>query len=35
MERITSATIFKSFDGKVFMSENGCREYERERELFE
>ena len=28
MERITSATIFKSFDGKVFMSENECKEYE-------
>lgn len=34
MERITSATIFKSFDGKVFMSENECREYERERENY-
>lgn len=34
MEKITSATIFKSFDGKLFISENDCREYERVRENY-
>lgn len=31
MEIITSATIFKAFDGKVFTSEKECMEYERKR----
>lgn len=31
MEKITSATIFKAFDGKVFISEKECMEYERKR----
>ncbi|MFC2812226.1 MAG: hypothetical protein ACFN4S_00185 [Prevotella conceptionensis] len=31
METITSATIFKAFDGKIFTSENECKEYEAKR----
>lgn len=31
MEIITSATIFKAFDGKIFESETKCKEYERQR----
>ena len=34
MEMITSATIFKSFDGKIFMSEIECKEYEKKRKEF-
>ena len=34
MEMITSATIFKSFDGKIFVSEVECREYEKKRKEF-
>lgn len=34
MERITSATIFKAFDGKIFFSEKECREYEDNRKIF-
>ena len=32
MEIITSATVFKAFDGKIFTSENECKEYESKRE---
>lgn len=34
MEIITSATIFKAFDGKIFTSENECKEYEKKRKVF-
>ena len=34
MEIITSATIFKAFDGKIFTSENECKEYEKKRKEF-
>ena len=34
MEKITSATIFKSFDGKIFTSETECKEYEKQRKKF-
>lgn len=34
MEMITSATIFKSFDGKIFTSEKDCKEYEKHRKEF-
>lgn len=34
MEIITSATIFKAFDGKIFTSENECKEYEKKRKDF-
>lgn len=34
MEIITSATIFKSFDGKIFTSEKDCKEYEKQRKEF-
>lgn len=34
MERITSATIFKAFDGTIFESETKCREYEKKRKEF-
>lgn len=34
MEIITSATIFKAFDGKIFESETKCKEYERQRKEF-
>lgn len=34
MEIITSATIFKAFDGKIFKSETKCKEYERQRKEF-
>lgn len=34
MEMITSATIFKSFDGKIFASETECQEYEKQRKEF-
>lgn len=34
MEVITSATIFKSFDGKIFTSEKDCKEYEKHRKEF-
>lgn len=34
MEMITSATIFKAFDGKIFTSEKECREYEKKRKDF-
>ena len=29
MEKITSATIFKAFDGKIFTSETECKKYEK------
>jgi hypothetical protein len=33
MEKITSATIFKAFDGKkIFTSEAECKEYEKKTE---
>lgn len=34
MEIITSATIFKAFDGKIFTSEKECGEYEKKRKDF-
>ena len=34
MEKITSATIFKAFDGKIFTSEAECKEYEKQRKEF-
>lgn len=34
MEMITSAKIFKSFDGKIFTSEKDCKEYEKQRKEF-
>ena len=34
MEIITSAVIFKAFDGKIFESENKCKEYEKNRKEF-
>lgn len=34
MEIITSATIFKAFDGTIFESEAKCKEYEKERKEF-
>lgn len=34
MEMITSATIFKAFDGKIFQSEIECREYYKSRKEF-
>lgn len=34
MKMITSATIFKSFDGKIFASETECKEYEKQRKEF-
>lgn len=34
MEKITSATIFKSFDGKIFTSESECERYEKQRKEF-
>lgn len=34
MEIITSATIFKAFDGKIFTSETECKEYEKQRKEF-
>ena len=34
MKRITSATIFEAFDGKIFTSEKECREYEKKRKDF-
>lgn len=34
MEIITSATIFKAFDEKIFESETKCKEYERQRKEF-
>lgn len=34
MEKITSATIFKAFDGKIFTSEDECKEYEKQRKEF-
>lgn len=34
MEKITSATIFKAFDGKIFTSESECKEYEKQRKEF-
>lgn len=34
MEKITSATIFKAFDGKIFTSEAECKEYEKRRKEF-
>ena len=34
MEIITSATIFKSFDGEIFISEKECKEYEKQRKEF-
>lgn len=34
MEIITSATIFKSFDGEIFTSEKECKEYEKQRKEF-
>ncbi len=34
MEMITSATIFKAFDGTIFESEIKCKEYEKKRKEF-
>lgn len=34
MERTTSATIFKAFDGTIFESETKCKEYEKKRKEF-
>ena len=34
MEIITSATIFKAFDGTIFESETQCTEYERRKNMF-
>lgn len=34
MEKITSATIFKAFDGKVFVSEDECKKHEKQRKEF-
>jgi putative transposase len=34
MEKITSATIFKAFDGKIFTSEAECKKYEKQRKGF-
>ena len=34
MEKITSATIFKAFDGKIFTSESECKEYEKQRKEY-
>ena len=34
MEKITSATIFKAFDGKIFTSEAECKEYEKQKKEF-
>lgn len=34
MEKITSATIYKAFDGKIFASEAECKEYEKQRKEF-
>lgn len=34
MEMITSATIFKAFDGTIFESEIKCKEYEKKRKDF-
>lgn len=34
MEKITSATIFKAFDGKIFTSEAECKKYEKQRKEF-
>ena len=34
MEIITSATIFKSFDGEIFTSEKECKECEKQRKEF-
>ena len=31
MEKITSATIFKAFDGKIFTSSSECERYEKQR----
>lgn len=34
MEKITLATIYKAFDGKIFVSEAECKEYEKQRKGF-
>lgn len=34
MEKITSATIFKAFDGKIFTSSSECERYEKQRKEF-
>ena len=34
MEKITSATIFKAFDGKIFASEDECKRYEKQKKEF-
>ena len=34
MEKITSATIFKAFDEKIFTSESECKEYEKQRKEY-
>ena len=34
MEKITLATIFKAFDGKIFTSETECKKYEEQRKEF-
>ena len=34
MKKITSATIFKAFDGKIFTSEDECEEHEKQRKEF-
>ena len=34
MKTITSATIYEAFDGKIFVSESECKEYEKQRKEF-
>ena len=34
MEKITSATIFKAFDGKIFTSSSECERYEKQKKEF-
>ena len=34
MKKITSATIFKAFDGKIFTSSSECERYEKQRKEF-
>lgn len=34
MEKITSATIFKAFDGKIFTSSSECERYEKQRKEY-
>lgn len=34
MEKITLATIYKAFDGKIFVSEAECKKYEKQKKEF-